>query len=71
MADITMCKGTNCPVASKCYRYTAKINPYRQSYFSEVPLKDGKCDMYWGEKNDQIMDQLNDILKTKGDNDGI
>ena len=24
MADITKCKGTNCPVATKCYRYTAK-----------------------------------------------
>lgn len=63
MADITMCRGTNCPVASKCYRHIAKHNPYRQSYFTEVPLKDGKCDMYWGENNNRIMDQLKEIFE--------
>ena len=70
MADITKCKGTNCPVASKCRRFTATPSNW-QSYFTEVPLKDGKCDMYWGEKNDLTMDQLKDILKPKEDNDGI
>jgi hypothetical protein len=62
MADITMCKGTNCPVSTKCRRCMAIPNPYRQSYFIEVPIKDGKCDMYWGENADSIWDQLNKIV---------
>ncbi len=34
MADITMCQNQECPINSKCYRYTAK--PFLwQSYFME------------------------------------
>jgi hypothetical protein len=33
MADITMCKGQDCPLRESCYRYTAQANPFRQSYF--------------------------------------
>ena len=51
MADITKCPGQIgaiiCPYKDKCYRYTAKASDY-QSYFMELPLKDDKCDMYWG-----------------------
>ena len=32
MADITMCVGTECPLRETCYRYTAKVNPYSQSF---------------------------------------
>lgn len=39
MSDVTMCEGTGCPMSSSCYRFTAEANPYRQSYFMEVPLK--------------------------------
>lgn len=39
MSDITMCEGTGCPFRDSCYRYNAEPNPYRQSYFMEVPLK--------------------------------
>lgn len=39
MSDITMCEGTGCPMRESCYRYNAEPNPYRQSYFMEVPLK--------------------------------
>ena len=46
MADITMCKGINCNQTNTCYRYLAKANPYLQSYFSDSPMKDGKCDEY-------------------------
>jgi hypothetical protein len=46
MADITMCKGINCNQTNSCYRYLAKANPYRQSYFEDSPMKDGKCDEY-------------------------
>lgn len=39
MSDICKCEGTGCPMSSSCYRFTAEANPYRQSYFMEVPLK--------------------------------
>ena len=42
-----MCKGINCNQTYTCYRYLAKANPYRQSYFSDSPMtKDGKCNEY-------------------------
>ena len=47
MADITMCKGINCEQRLTCYRYLANANPYAQSYFSETPINNGECDMYW------------------------
>jgi len=44
MADITMCEGEGCPLRDNCYRFTAKPNPDRQSYFVETPVsQDGKC----------------------------
>ena len=63
MSDITKCKGTDCPVKEHCYRYTAKANEFRQSYFVEPPIKDGKCEMFWGENQEQIFKQLQDIVK--------
>jgi hypothetical protein len=63
--DITMCLGTDCPYKETCYRYTAKPNEYYQSYFTEPPIKDGKCDMYWGENAEAIFNQLKDIVKPK------
>jgi hypothetical protein len=61
MADITKCKGQGCPVKEKCYRYTAKESMY-QSYFSELPIKDNKCDMFWGENSEYIFNQLKEII---------
>ncbi len=61
MPDITMCDGKECPVKKKCYRYTAKPSEY-QSYFVEAPIKDGKCDYYWGENQEQIWNSLKDIV---------
>jgi len=67
MADIAMCEGTNCPIKEQCERFTAKPNEYRQSYFVTIPGKrgeDGKweCEMFWGQTNENVMKQLNDIL---------
>ena len=60
MADITKCKGTNCPLKETCYRFTAIANEYRQSYFAEVPLKeDNTCDDYW-EDNYEYKTRLKD-----------
>jgi hypothetical protein len=60
--DITMCEGKNCPFSNKCYRYTAEPSKYMQSYFIEPPIKDGKCDYYWGKNQEQIFNQLKDIV---------
>jgi hypothetical protein len=64
MPDITMCKGTDCPQKESCYRYTAKPSDW-QSYFSVPPIKDGKCDMYWGDKAEAVFNQLKDIVEGK------
>jgi len=61
MSDITMCEGTNCPHKEKCYRFTAKPSEY-QYYFIEPPIKDGKCDMYWGDA-EVIWNQLKKNVK--------
>jgi len=47
MADITKCQGGDCPVKEKCYRYTAPVSDFRQSWFCEYPLKKGKCDYFY------------------------
>lgn len=48
--DITMCKGTDCPLKETCYRYKATPS-LLQSVFIDVPLKeDGTCDYYWNRK---------------------
>ena len=62
MPDITMCPGTNCPQKEKCYRFTAKPCEHWQAYFTEPPIKDGKCDMYWGENAENIWNQLKEIV---------
>ncbi len=50
MSDISKCSGTNCPLKNSCYRYTASSNSHWQSYLTEVPYKDGKCELYWNIK---------------------
>lgn len=43
MADISMCKGTNCPSANDCYRFRAIPNEFRQTYFVTPPIEGDKC----------------------------
>ena len=62
MADITKCRGANCDLKLTCYRYTA-ASSMCQSYFMEPPIKDGKCDLYWGKTAQSVYDQLKDIMK--------
>lgn len=50
MPDITMCQGGDCPIKETCYRYTAPVSDFRQSWFCEYPFKDGECDMFWNNK---------------------
>jgi hypothetical protein len=63
MPDIDMCMGTDCPYKETCYRFTAKPS-YYQSYI-KPPIKEGKCDMYWGDLSESIWNQLKDIVKKK------
>lgn len=78
MADLTMCRGGECPLKNRCYRFTASPDEY-QSYFAEIPgrwdcrketigdkvfdHRDFVCNMYWGERQEDIMDQLNKIVQ--------
>lgn len=74
--DYTACPGNECPIKDKCYRFTGPKEPLWQSYFVEIPgqwIKDAefepdstvfwKCDMFWGETQTSIMNQLKDIMK--------
>lgn len=51
MSDISLCAGLDCPIKETCRGYTAKPNPYRQSYMVQDELigdyKNGKCLEYW------------------------
>ena len=47
----------------QCKRYTSPHDPTYQSYFTESPIKDGKCDMFWGDVADVVMEQLKSIMR--------
>lgn len=68
MPDIAKCWGGDCPLKENCLRYTAKPSE-RQTYFATPPLKDGKCDFFWGEVQESIMQQLEDIVKNQNKSD--
>lgn len=62
MPDITKCHGqigaTDCPYKENCYRFTATADKYGQSYFIELPLKNNKCDHYWGKDGEKIWNKI-------------
>ena len=51
MPDISMCANINCPFNKGCYRYTARPNPFRQSYGSFVYDETKGCNYYWPNTN--------------------
>jgi hypothetical protein len=61
MTDITKCAGDGCPLKETCHRFTAPAEMY-QSFFMTPPVKNGKCEMYWGETAQSIFDQLSDVV---------
>jgi hypothetical protein len=61
MPDICKCSGEGCPVKEKCYRYTSKPS-YYQSYFTKAPIKNNKCEYYWGDNAKGIWDELKFIM---------
>ena len=66
MTDITKCLGEKdkivCPYKENCYRFTAKADELYQSYFVELPLKDNKCDHYWGKDGEKIWNNLKENI---------
>ena len=66
MADICKCKGEDgkiiCPYKENCYRFTAKSDKYGQSYFMQLPLKNNKCDHYWGKDGEKIWNNLKENI---------
>lgn len=52
MSDITMCKGDMCAKKETCYRFTAPVNEFRQSFFVASPINmlTGECVEYWENK---------------------
>lgn len=67
--DGTKCSGNDCPVKETCYRFTAPVSEFRQSYFFNPPggQKDGKftCEMYWGVTQDHVLEELARIMKIR------
>ena len=68
MADITKCKGINCPIRDNCYRYTARDSGLHQSWFIDDnvgKMVDNKfsCDVYWGENAKAVWEELKEITK--------
>lgn len=53
MPDICMCRGNDCPLKEKCYRYKAIRSKYFQTYFTLIPYKDGKCPHFWDLKYEE------------------
>jgi hypothetical protein len=68
MPDIAKCWGRECPVKEKCFRFTAKPSE-RQTYFANPPMRDGKCDFFWGDTQESIMKQLEDIVNNQNKSD--
>ena len=63
MADITKCKGIDCPIKDSCYRYTAEDSGKWQSWFvdnnvGEHTEEGFKCDVYWGPNAKALWEQL-------------
>jgi len=49
MADIAMCKGTDCPLKNECKRFASIPDEYWQSWFTEIPFDhaNNTCEHLW------------------------
>lgn len=68
MSDFTHCRGEGCLLAFRCRRFTDKPSE-NQYYFTDAPFKVIEntlhCDMFYGETQDSIIEQLNEITDGK------
>ena len=60
MPDIAMCSGGDCKAKHLCYRYTATPD-YYQSYFANPPIRDNKCEFFWGEHSIKFWEEINSL----------
>jgi hypothetical protein len=47
MPDISMCQNKECQNNTRCYRFTATPNDFRQSWGDFKPDNNGNCDYFW------------------------
>ena len=47
MADVSMCRDTECTQRETCFRYKATPSKWYQSYFTNSPRTEKGCDYYW------------------------
>ena len=76
MPDISKCSGTDCPLKSMCYRYTAEDESEFQTYMMAVPFKsDDKgahCEFFWLDRTCELTEEqkksgLNYLKSSLGD----
>jgi hypothetical protein len=66
MSDIAKCQDNKCPSKLMCYRFTAPANEHRQAYCDFNREEDAtNCEMFWGNKQENIFNQLKDIVNGK------
>lgn len=46
MVDYTKCKGEGCEAKYGCFRFRAKADEFRQSFFMQAPGNDETCDYF-------------------------
>lgn len=59
--DITFCHDDGCPYKATCQRHHSRVpddTTLRVSYFAQSPRSGDKCDMYWGELCDEIIEMI-------------
>jgi hypothetical protein len=59
MADITMCRDSECKDKITCYRYNATPNKYYQSYFLKSPREPHACEYYWDYEEGALKSKIN------------
>lgn len=67
MPDITMCHGNDCPLKTKCYRYTAYASEYGQSIFTEIHYNNGKCKHFWDNTGKRNRPDSEPMFKERGE----
>lgn len=73
MADYTMCQADGCLLSLNCKRFTAEPSEY-QSYFTDAPYRvvngTTECNMFWGDIQNSIFEQLKEITNDSNGNKG-
>jgi hypothetical protein len=66
MTDISKCSGEGCEQKEKCYRFTTIADEQWQSYFTEPPIKDGKCEYFWTNNNYKLNNEKHTYITKVG-----